>query len=386
MEDVKAEILSRLLGIQNAVDTLPDEEAIATFLRRALAEAPGVAKAAVCLRGVLYPPDPPDTDFEDARRCCAGNKDIPEALAGCYTGAGRRVLPVATPRHSYGFLGFSLGNAQAFEPYVLFLEHVAGLVAHDLERRDQLAEIAAAKRKLEAQCAKHAETLRLSEERFGAIARNAQDAIIMIGAQDNIVFWNAAAERILGYTAEEAAGKHVHEFITPERFREQAEKGLQEFRQSGQGPVIGKTLELAAIRKDGAEIPIEIAVAAIKGENEWRAVAVLRDISERKQAEEALQLKVLQQNAIAELGALALNSRDLTTCLGEAVKLIASTLDVELCAILEQRSETMDLLLQHGVGWEDGVVGHATVTLTDGYQARYVLQAGAPVIVNDLQS
>lgn len=130
--------------------------------------------------------------------------------------------------------------------------------------------------------------LRASEERFRAVSETAQDAMIMIDAAGRVTFWNRAAERTFGYTEEEALGRNVHEWLTPARFREKAEAGMAKFSTTGRGDVLGKTVELAAIRKDGVEIPIELSVAGMRLGAEWHAVAILRDITERKRADEQM--------------------------------------------------------------------------------------------------
>jgi diguanylate cyclase (GGDEF)-like protein/PAS domain S-box-containing protein len=130
--------------------------------------------------------------------------------------------------------------------------------------------------------------LRASEERFRAVSETAQDAIIMIDAAGRVTFWNRAAERIFGYTQEEAIGKNAHEWLIPARFREKSEAGMAKFSATDRGDVLGKTIELAAVRKDGMEIPVELSVAGMHLGAEWYAVAILRDITERKHAEEQM--------------------------------------------------------------------------------------------------
>lgn len=127
-----------------------------------------------------------------------------------------------------------------------------------------------------------------SEERFRAVSEAAQDAIIMMNSAGRIEYWNRAAERVLGYTAAEAAGRDAHHWLAPERYRGQAEIGMKKFAASGEGDVLGKTLELAALRKDGTEVPVELSVAGMRLNNEWHAVAILRDITERKQTAERI--------------------------------------------------------------------------------------------------
>ncbi|HNV87108.1 MAG TPA: PAS domain S-box protein [Candidatus Omnitrophota bacterium] len=124
-----------------------------------------------------------------------------------------------------------------------------------------------------------------SEEKFHAISDSAQDAIVMMSDEGKISFWNKAAERIFGYRADEVMGEPVHSLLAPERFRKAHEKAFPHWRETGEGGAIGRTLELAALRKDGTEFPIELSLSAIKLKEKWNAVGVLRDISERKMAE-----------------------------------------------------------------------------------------------------
>jgi diguanylate cyclase (GGDEF)-like protein/PAS domain S-box-containing protein len=128
-----------------------------------------------------------------------------------------------------------------------------------------------------------------SEERFRVLGATAQDAIIIIDGAALIRSWNQAAERILGYSAEEVVGKGVHEFLVPERYREKAAEGMRRFLSMGSGDALGKTTELAAIRKDGTEIAVELSLAGAQVGLEWQAIGILRDITERKAVEKKLQ-------------------------------------------------------------------------------------------------
>lgn len=120
-----------------------------------------------------------------------------------------------------------------------------------------------------------------------AITSAAQDAIIMVDADGRVRFWNDAATRILGWGAEEAFGKDVHKLLALPQYQEQHARAMPRFRQTGQGAVIGKTIELVALRKDGGEIPVELSLAALRMHDAWCAVAIIRDISDRKRAEHA---------------------------------------------------------------------------------------------------
>jgi len=118
----------------------------------------------------------------------------------------------------------------------------------------------------------------------------ASDAVIMLDGQGRTVFWNLAAERILGYSAEEVAGREFHKLIIPDRFHPDYKKGLDGFSETGYWPIMGKAMELAGRHKDGHEVLVEMSVAAVRHAGSWHAIAILRDISERKRVERQLQM------------------------------------------------------------------------------------------------
>lgn len=130
--------------------------------------------------------------------------------------------------------------------------------------------------------------LRESEEKFHQISVTAQDAILMMDGEGKVSFWNAAAERIFGYPAGQALGRELHSLIVPARFRDAFAAKFPAFLGSGQGAIIGKTVELVGLRNTGEEIPVELSVSAVQLHQQWHAVGILRDISERKQAERSL--------------------------------------------------------------------------------------------------
>lgn len=130
--------------------------------------------------------------------------------------------------------------------------------------------------------------LRERESTLRAITSSARDAIIVIDNSGNVTFWNEAAHQILGYAPEEVLGKNLHSVIVPENFRAKHNETFPHFQTSGEGAAVGNTLELAAIKKDKTEIPVELSLSAVILNNKWCAVGILRDITKRKQAENAL--------------------------------------------------------------------------------------------------
>lgn len=109
-----------------------------------------------------------------------------------------------------------------------------------------------------------------------------------------------------------------------------------------------------------------------------------RELARLKQVEQELNARLKQQAAVAELGQRALKIKDLRSLMGEAVRLAAETLEVDLCHILELRPDGRWLLLRAGVGWGAGEVEAVTIEVTEGTQASFTLSTGKPVIVPDL--
>ncbi len=134
--------------------------------------------------------------------------------------------------------------------------------------------------------------LRAAEERLRAVLQTAGDAIVTADGDGRIVFWNAAAEQVFGYTAAEAAQRNVTELI-PERFRHDHVSNLARIAGGGEARLAGKTVEMPGVRKSGAEFPLDLSVARWYIGPDVFFTAMMRDISERTQAE-ALESAVLE--------------------------------------------------------------------------------------------
>ncbi len=130
--------------------------------------------------------------------------------------------------------------------------------------------------------------LQESEALLRGITDSAQDAILMMDPRGCITFWNPAAESILGYGSEEMIGKSLHKLLAPERYLAAHEAAFPEFLRAESGHAVGKTIELAARKKDGREIAIELSLSAVRRHGEWHSVGMVRDITERKLAETRL--------------------------------------------------------------------------------------------------
>lgn len=140
-----------------------------------------------------------------------------------------------------------------------------------------------------------------------AILDSALDCIIVMNASGRVVEFNAAAERVFGYTRDEAVGKELAELIIPPALRERHRQGLRRYLETGEGPVLGRRIEITGVRADGSEILVELAITTFHIRKEPVFTAYLRDITARKQGEEARRTLV----AIIESSEDAIISKDL---------------------------------------------------------------------------
>jgi PAS domain S-box-containing protein len=132
------------------------------------------------------------------------------------------------------------------------------------------------------------EELRHSRRMLDVVVSAALDAVIVVDSLGNVALWNAAAERIFGYSPQEAAGRNLHELIAPPRLIPAYRDGFLGFSKTGGGLTVGRIIEMIARRKDGVEFPAELSVAPVTLSGVLHAVGVVRDISRRKNAEAAL--------------------------------------------------------------------------------------------------
>lgn len=122
-----------------------------------------------------------------------------------------------------------------------------------------------------------------------AILESALDCIITMDAGGIVREFNPAAERVFGFSRAQAVDRELAELIIPPPLREPHRKGLARYLKTGEGPVLGRRIEINALRADGSEILVELAITPFEIEGARFFTAYLRDITQRKRAEEASQ-------------------------------------------------------------------------------------------------
>ncbi len=161
-------------------------------------------------------------------------------------------------------------------------ERTAALAAANEALRREIAERRTAEERLRREEAE----LKRSEARKAAILNSALDCIVTMDHEGRITEFNPAAERTFGYQRAEVVGRALAEVMIPRPLREQHRQGLALYLATGEARVLGGRIEMRAMRADGSEFPIELAITRIPGDGPPHFTGYMRDITKRKEAEQ----------------------------------------------------------------------------------------------------
>jgi two-component system, cell cycle sensor histidine kinase and response regulator CckA len=246
----------------------------------------------------------------------------------------------------------------------------------DLELLQSLADhCGGALERIQAQMA-----LRESEQRFRALIENSSDAVALLDAQGTLLYQSPAASRILGYRPEQSIGCSLFDSMHPY----DAQETRHAFFEMAQNAGARCSAAFRMRHKSGAWRWLECAGVNLLDQPTIGAVVInYRDITERKVAEQNLQIRVQQQAAVAHLGQYALANNAVEKVIIEAMHLLTERLEVQFCKLLEMDEQTGTLRWRAGRGWRsDCQPGHVSSAAYG--MGVYTLQVHAPVILADL--
>ncbi len=158
------------------------------------------------------------------------------------------------------------------------------------------------------------------------------DGIIVMDGKGIVLDYSPAAEDVFGWKADEIIGRKMSEFIIPEKYREAHDKGLTRFLETGEGPVLGKRIEIEGQHKDGHMFMVELAIRHTKGEQGSLFVGYVRDITERIAADAALREAKEYAETANESKAkfLAMMSHEIRTPMNGVLGILSLLRDTEL--------------------------------------------------------
>ncbi|MCI0415819.1 PAS domain S-box protein [bacterium] len=242
--------------------------------------------------------------------------------------------------------------------------------------------------------------LRKSELRFRSVAYSANDAIISADQDGNILSWSKGAEKIFGYIEEEVLGQPLT-IIMPERYRKTHKEGIERFKATGETRVIGRTIELHGLRKDGIEFPAELSIASWVTGDERYFSGIIRDITERKRVEDEIrklniELEKRVRERTAELEAANKELEAFSYSVSHDLRAPLRKIDGFSQALLEDYESKLDeqgkdylnrvrASSQRMAGLIDDILNLSRVTRTEMRRESVDLSSLAKSIVSDLQ-
>ncbi len=180
-----------------------------------------------------------------------------------------------------------------------FSERTLGTQKQEQEKGDQLYILEKRFQRLTEEVIEAREMLtKQAEEKTRLIVKNVFDAIITMDANGVIMTWNPQAEVTFGWKSEEIVGQKIIDTIIPRDYREAHKKGIQIFLKTGTSKVLNKQIEMTALHRDGHEFPVELAVSPARTGNNQFFIAIIRDISERREAENKIKFSLQEKEVL----------------------------------------------------------------------------------------
>jgi PAS domain S-box-containing protein len=305
-----AHVLGQILAAQNIEFVLPDISRIAEFYAETLMEIPGIVACRICLEDVTIQRG--EMQIAACGECrarqgnAAGHREFSTSSAHFECGLDNQpdiqLNSITTFQHHFGFFVFRVGDLDVFDVYKPFIGNLANYVAFSLENRLQKDWLQKARDELECRVEERTRDLAAtnvhlqkeienrqqvegalseSETKFRAVFESSVDAIGVSKAGIH-TFVNPAYLALFGYTDNaELSGKPILDLIAPSH-RAQI---LENVHRRASGQAVPAVYETRGLRKDGSEFDMDVHVSTYELNGEIYSVPIIRDITERKQAE-----------------------------------------------------------------------------------------------------
>lgn len=183
-----------------------------------------------------------------------------------------------------------------------------------------------------------------------AILNSALDPIVVIDASGIVREFSPAAERTFGYTRDAAVGQELATLIIPGRFRDAHRRALARVAQTGETTLIGRRVEMVALRADGSEFPVELTIARTTAPGPTLFTGFLRDISQQKSAEQSLYDGARLATLSADIGTTLTRVDSLREMLQGCAVAVVARLDAAFARIWTLNVEQQVLELQASAG------------------------------------
>jgi PAS domain S-box-containing protein len=214
-------------------------------------------------------------------------------------------------------------------------------------------------------------------EALRPVLETALDAVVVMRRDGTVAAWNRVAERTFGWSEAEASGRLMADLIVPERYRGPHCDGLARYNETGEERVLNRRIEIAAMRSDGTEIPIELSITTAVSVRETLFVGFLRDISERRAAELRLERQARETQLLFDITSLAAETGSFEEALRACLAAICQVTGWPVGHALVLRRGGEAELASTGI-WHEDAPGTADALREATQRIRFIAGIGVP--------
>lgn len=211
------------------------------------------------------------------------------------------------------------------------------------------------------------------KEQLSAITESALDAIVLVDNEGMITYLNPSAEKMFRYRQSEALGQDLHSLIVTPEARQKYSEALREFQETGECEVIGRPLEVSALRKDGSSFPVDVSISAMQIKGKWHSAGTIRDITDRKLSEEKAKVRLEHLDTLHTIDQIITSSLDLHVTLKVFIDHIIAQFHVDAADVLLLNPHTLMLEYAAGRGFNTSGIQKSRLRVGEGIAGQAAL-------------